>query len=354
MIGVLKVEFLNKELSKNSENDSSVEMLSQFPYVFLDSDDFAEIFSSKGLKISYILLSIINEIFNNVASLLLILHEKYGGDPMKRSINNQLVVHAQCGMILRNLITTPIWIARFLVGPLHKKIATFCSFWSQTISIWQILCYSEVAVLKSLMVFKWPLIAAMNDHFVGFFLILVNFGFLFITQISRLILGSFSTDKYFELLYGVKLLYEDGTGQMFLIIYLGFTMVISSICMISRQIKLIFEEFKEQQLKNRARVVSTRVAMDGNKIPKYNNSKYNPDLMSGKASLLIFTSILLLVCLILIGSNRNYGDGIEAYWWVCYQELIVMNTVYKIILPIAYIIYKKDFRDYVKSLLNFH
>ena len=56
-------------------------------------DDFKNVFEPIEIKIISFISWIIFETFTNIFLIFLIVFEKYGGDPMKRSINNQLVTH---------------------------------------------------------------------------------------------------------------------------------------------------------------------------------------------------------------------------------------------------------------------
>ena len=56
------------------------------------SDDFERIFDSLWIKILGCVICILMVTFNNAYSILVCLFEKYGGDPMKRSLKNQIVV----------------------------------------------------------------------------------------------------------------------------------------------------------------------------------------------------------------------------------------------------------------------
>ena len=45
--------------------------------------------------------------------------EKYGGDPLKRSLKNQLITQFGYAMMLNNTICTPCLTWRILFGPVH-------------------------------------------------------------------------------------------------------------------------------------------------------------------------------------------------------------------------------------------
>ena len=59
----------------------------------LRKDDFQHVFEPIEIKIISFISWIVFESFTNMFLGFVIVFEKYGGDPMKRSINNQLVTH---------------------------------------------------------------------------------------------------------------------------------------------------------------------------------------------------------------------------------------------------------------------
>ena len=54
-------------------------------------DDFGGHFASSRIKIICFILFILCETFSNVYCILFIMFEKYGGDPLKRSVTNQVL-----------------------------------------------------------------------------------------------------------------------------------------------------------------------------------------------------------------------------------------------------------------------
>ena len=111
--------------------------------------------------------------------------EKYGGDPMKRSINNQLVTQSGCAMILHNLVCTSIFTWRVILGPVYLPIAVFESFIMNIWMTWGFLVLTEMSVIKALMIFKWFWIVGIEEQFTGKLLIGFNLGFVMTSQTAR-------------------------------------------------------------------------------------------------------------------------------------------------------------------------
>ena len=73
----MDVQFL---IQKNVTRDEFVET----------RDEFSEIFDNLATEIVVVSFILIVEVFNNLGYVFLVMYEKYGGDPKKRSITNRL------------------------------------------------------------------------------------------------------------------------------------------------------------------------------------------------------------------------------------------------------------------------
>ena len=72
------------------------------------SDDFEVIFDSLWIKILGCVICLLMVTFNNACCILVCLFEKYGGDPMKRSLKNQIMVQIWYTGIVSNNICSPL------------------------------------------------------------------------------------------------------------------------------------------------------------------------------------------------------------------------------------------------------
>ena len=118
-----------------------------------------DIFESTTLKIASIFVYLICATFFNAFSLLSVIFEKYANDSMKRSLNNQLTSHLMFSMFLNNNVTLPIFIWRVIFGPIHQYIATIVAFLRNFYVTWNLLLLTQMTVVKSLLLFKWPLMS---------------------------------------------------------------------------------------------------------------------------------------------------------------------------------------------------
>ena len=85
-----------------------------------NKDDFKNLFNGTTIKIFAILISLIRFTFTNVFYILILLFEKYGGDPLKRSLKNQLVSQYGYGMMITNTICNPLLTWRIMFGPMSE------------------------------------------------------------------------------------------------------------------------------------------------------------------------------------------------------------------------------------------
>ena len=78
-----------------------------------DVDDFEELFDSLSIKIASGIICFALLTFTNTFSILVSIFEKYGGDPLKRSLKNQLISQLGYSMIINNTLCNPILTSRY-------------------------------------------------------------------------------------------------------------------------------------------------------------------------------------------------------------------------------------------------
>ena len=91
---------------------------------------------------------------------------------------------------------------RVIFGPLNPYLSAIASLFYNLFSSWLFVALTELAVIKSLMIYKFPIIAGMDDKFIGWFLLLVNLGYTVLSQIGRFFVGSMFESIEFQLLSG--------------------------------------------------------------------------------------------------------------------------------------------------------
>ena len=146
---------------------------------------FKDFFDSLIIKVIGVLICILMLTFTNAYCGFVCMFEKYGGDPMKRSMKNQLMIQIWYNGVISNNICTPLLTWRILFGTLNPNVAIFESFWGNFFTTWFFLCLTETVVIKALMISKFSYMAGVNDDFMGRFFLYGNLGFLLVCQLSR-------------------------------------------------------------------------------------------------------------------------------------------------------------------------
>ena len=90
--------------------------------------DFRAMFDSLFLKIVVGILSFLVIFFHSTLCLLFVQFEKYGNDPMKRSVANLIV--SQIGYVgaLSNVVFLPFLTWRVIIGPIQPDLSGKCHF----------------------------------------------------------------------------------------------------------------------------------------------------------------------------------------------------------------------------------
>ena len=189
-------------------------------------DDFKIIFDHLSVKIITAIVFLICQLFSNSYHFLMCLFEKYEGDPLKRSVNNQLAAQTCHLIILHNVVCCTLWTWRIMIGPLNPVVAEFEGFIQSIFLVFLFLNTAEIAVIKALMICKWSVVTEMNDQFFGNFVRGGNMAFIICSQFVRYLLGAMHETFHFQLLTGFKI----GQGiDYFWPIYLTSTLTITGI-----------------------------------------------------------------------------------------------------------------------------
>ena len=115
------------------------EIFTEYQYASGQKDDFEHIFGGVVNKILLFTVLVFILTLNTTFHALLILFEKFGGDPMKRSLINQLIAEIAYANILANLIGAPILIFRIGIGPVHTQVVDIWMLFLNTLATWYVL-----------------------------------------------------------------------------------------------------------------------------------------------------------------------------------------------------------------------
>ena len=149
------------------------------------SDDFEVIFDSVWIKILSCLICLLMVTFSNAFCILVCLFEKYGGDPMKRSLKNQIMVQIWYSGIVSNNICSPLITWRLIFGPLNPHIAAIECVFANFYRSWMFLSWTETIIIKALQLCKFSYMNGVNEDFMARFFLVGNIGLLLLCHISR-------------------------------------------------------------------------------------------------------------------------------------------------------------------------
>ena len=86
-------------------------------------DDFSTMFSSLYLKIVTGILFFGVIPLHSIAGILIVEFEKYGMDPMKRSITNRITTQIHYAAVLSNIVFWPFLTWRVIIGPIQPDLS---------------------------------------------------------------------------------------------------------------------------------------------------------------------------------------------------------------------------------------
>ena len=155
---------------------------------------------------------ILSYFLSNLGHILLlgIVHyEKFGRDPQKRSLPDQIFSFNMVLGVILSIILSNIIIVRTLFGPIGNAI-TQLRYYLITSMYSIILGSTETMLFRCLMIFSWKKYAMVNDEFFATFLNIYN---LMIGQIICIIcfyIGNFSLHNGYQMFSGYCTNVKDG------------------------------------------------------------------------------------------------------------------------------------------------
>ena len=176
------VVFRDKTRLFGNGKESSKELISQFNQcqVLFETFDYEQ-FSTKDHIgkdliewIWGIFWLLFLEIIGNGCLFATFAYERFGMDPQKRTVINQLLSQCCWTIMIFNITSFPVIIFRRLLGPLNSKIAAWF-FLNGRIFISMIsLLLSELMILKSLYIYKWSMMAMKDDNLISKIILRIN------------------------------------------------------------------------------------------------------------------------------------------------------------------------------------
>ena len=114
------------------------------------------------------------EIIGNGCLFATFAYEKFGMDPKKRTVLNQLLSQCCWTIMIFNITSFPVIIFRRLLGPLNSKIATWLFLNGRIFVSMTSLLLSELMILKSIYICKWSIMAMKDDNLISKIVFRIN------------------------------------------------------------------------------------------------------------------------------------------------------------------------------------
>ena len=341
--------------------NSTEEIVDNIKNYASETDDFKEIFDHLGIKITAGISFLVCQIFNNSYNFLVAFYEKYGNDPLKRDVINQMMALSGYSVVLHNLVCTTLWTWRIIIGPLSIEVAEFESFIQCIFLCIFLLNFAEISLIKALMTVNWTIVAQWNDQFLGKFICWGNLGLVIGIQVSRYFLGCMRETLHFQILTGHKLGKKE---DYFWPIYVGITVFLSLFALSITTVQKMVARYKDWELTQKLKNYMIDLGNDGaddveddnvqlkQSLICYNNVKHNAHLLNGKETAILATFVFATGLFFLGFQEITYNYEMDLYRWLVFREFFVITLIAKVLIPIQYLVAKKVIRDHIRMNMS--
>jgi hypothetical protein len=145
------------------------------------------------------------EVIGNTLLLGISGYERFHGDPMKRTLFNQLLSLFCIAMIIVNVVSVPFFTARVLFGPLGHFATILFFFTSSVAVLMKLMILNEMVIFYFLLAFFKRRMSLLNDHFWATYVTMLNCLFCSLITLERLIRGDHSHSFFYEFLSGIQI-----------------------------------------------------------------------------------------------------------------------------------------------------
>jgi hypothetical protein len=144
------------------------------------------------------------EVIGNGLLAIVIMYEKFGMDPQKRTTINQLVSKVCWILIMTNLAIFPFMVVRTLFGPQSELIGSWILYGMVFSIQYNFLTLTEMMILKCLYLFYWPRMAMLDDTLLSKFISRWNLMITSLCTFTRLHTGEYHTNTHFQFITGAE------------------------------------------------------------------------------------------------------------------------------------------------------
>jgi hypothetical protein len=166
------------------------------------NDIIADLYDVPVYVASCVTITVAIEVIGNGLLAIIIMYEKFGMDPQKRTAINQLLSKVCWMLIMTNLTIFPFVMVRTLFGPQSELVASWILHGVTFSMLHNCLTLTEMMILKCLYLFLWPRMAMLDDNFIAQFIGWWNLMISSICTFTRLHLGEYHTNPHFQFVTG--------------------------------------------------------------------------------------------------------------------------------------------------------
>ncbi len=125
-------------------------------------------------------MGVMIQVFGNGLCLTIWCFERYGGDPHKRTILNQLIGQLLLSTVSMNVTGLLAFMLRLVVGPIASTAVEALYFIGNTgFGMVTLFALNEIAVIRFMSIFWWKRLPPISDDFFGILLWLTNISLSF-------------------------------------------------------------------------------------------------------------------------------------------------------------------------------
>ena len=176
------VLFRDKTRLFGNEKELSKELISQFNQcqVLFETFDYEQFLTKVHIGkhliewIWGIFWLLCLEIIGNGCLFATFAYERFGMDPQKRTVINQLLSQCCWTIMILNITSFPVIIFRRLLGPLNSKIVAWFFLNGRMFTSMISLLLSELMILKCMYIWKWSIMAMKDDNLISKIILRIN------------------------------------------------------------------------------------------------------------------------------------------------------------------------------------
>ena len=270
--------------------------------------------------------------FGNYFYFVIIHYERYGEDPKKRSLKNQLIVLICEVISILSWIIYPINAYNIFVGPITSWIAHIVIVNQEVLGLAVFVTLAEFVILQNLMLFKFSETNSINEEYWSRFIKVWNWTFSYGISMSLNYSVSTVVSK-FSFLTG-NLETSEKKDPIRIILWLILVLIVI-IGYATKTIKQWIENKKDEEIVAHFR-------------QKFNTKPMNSSLINRK-TLVTFFLFNALIVIVNIYCRRFIEDPMMKIIGLIYIELF-SNLYFGVLFPLILICFNKNLRRHLREI----